>query len=86
MKPEWKSKIGSLEVEHLITPFIQNDEDAKISKINKATGGRSVASRKTGIKMLGWVKDVDKEFEDIQGEEREEAQNRSMEDVFVSGD
>lgn len=86
MKPEWKSKIGSLEVEHLITPFIQNDEDAKISKINKATGGRSVASRKTGIKMLGWVKDVDKEFEDIQGEEREEAQNRLMEDVFVSGD
>ena len=86
MNPKWKNKINSLEVEHVVTPFIQNDEEAKINKITKATGGKTVASRRTGVKMLGWVKDVDEELNQIQHEEEKEAQNRSIEDVFISGD
>ena len=31
MNTNWKDEIDNVEVEHIITPFIQNDEDALIS-------------------------------------------------------
>lgn len=86
MNPQWKNAIDSLEVEHVITPFVLNDEEAKINKINKATGGVSVSSRKTGIKMLGWVKDIDEELKNIEEEEEREKNLRSYEDVFIGAE
>ena len=61
MNVKWKGKTSSINVRHKITPFIQNDEDADITKIAKATGGEPIASRMTGIKRLGWVEDAEAE-------------------------
>lgn len=82
MNPKWKEVIVNLEVEHVITPFVLNDEEAKINKINKATGGKTVASRRTGVKMLGWVKDIDCEIKEIEDEEKQEMESRRIEDIF----
>lgn len=67
----WKSSIGNLEVEHVVTPFIQNDEAAQIDKITKATQ-KPVMSQKTGIQQLGMVKNekIDEEYKLLQEEEK----------------
>jgi len=78
MNTKWKGKTASINVSHKITPFIQNDEDAEITKIAKATGGEPIASRMTGIKRLGWVEDTVAENELI---EKEQAAKNVM-DVF----
>jgi len=78
MNVKWKGKTSSVIVKHKITPFIQNDEDAYITKIAKATGGEPIASRITGIKRLGWVKDAEAESEQI---EKEQMTKKSA-DVF----
>jgi len=64
----WAKTIDDLEVEHIITPFIQNDEGAEIEKITKATQ-KPVMSQKTGIKLLGMVDDAEEEFKQLQDEE-----------------
>jgi len=78
MNTKWKGKTSAINVEHKITPFIQNDEDAEITKIVKATGGEPIASRATGIKRLGWVKDVEAENALISKEQTE----KNTMDVF----
>lgn len=64
----WASKIGELEVEHIITPFVQNDEGAEIEKITKATQ-KPIMSQLTGIKRLAMVDDADQEYKQLQDEE-----------------
>jgi hypothetical protein len=77
---KWKDKTSQLDVEHIITPFIQNDEGAAIDNTSKAVNA-GVASKKTAIKRLGWVDDADKELEQI----AEEKQSERSEDVFATG-
>jgi hypothetical protein len=69
MNSSWKSTIMDLEVEHIITPFIQNDESAQIDKITKATQ-KPVMSQKTGIEKLGVVTNIDQEYKQLQDEEK----------------
>ncbi len=71
MNTKWKGKTSKVGVEHLITPFIQNDEMNDIEKIMRVTGGEPIASQKSGIKMLGWVPEdkIDEELEQIQKEQ-----------------
>ena len=78
MNTKWSGKTSSINVIHKITPFIQNDEDAEIGKIAKATGGEQIASRRTAIKRLAWVKDVEEENALI---EKEQAA-KNITDVF----
>jgi hypothetical protein len=75
---KWKGKTSSVNIKHKITPFIQNDEDADITKIAKATGGEPIASRMTGIRRLGWVEDSEAENALI---EKEQAA-KNITDVF----
>lgn len=65
---KWEKTIGDLEVEHEITPFVQNDESSEIEKLTKATQ-KPVMSQKTGIQRLGMVDDVDQEYKQLQDEE-----------------
>jgi hypothetical protein len=72
MNTKWKGKTSKVGVEHIITPFIQNDEMNEIEKIMKVTGGEAVASRETGVRLLGWVSE-DKIREECQKIEEEQA-------------
>lgn len=72
MNTKWKGKTSKVGVEHIITPFVQNDEMNEIDKIMKVTGGEAVASRETGVRMLGWVSE-DKILEECKKIEEEQA-------------
>lgn len=71
MNNKWKESIKDLKATHEIIPFIQNDEQAQIEKIMKATGGKSIMSQKKGIEQAGFCQspeDVDKELKQLQDE------------------
>ncbi|MEG2099744.1 MAG: phage portal protein, partial [Mucinivorans sp.] len=82
MNTKWAKAIDELEVEHVITPFIQNDEAAEIDKLTKANGGKAVLSQLDSIKQLGWSTDPKATLDQIQAEERETAKNNATTDLF----
>lgn len=53
MNPEFESEIDNVEVEHVITPFIQRNEDAEINKRMKANGGKPIESHLESIARYG---------------------------------
>ena len=59
----------SLIVKPSITPYIIEDELAKINTLQAANGGKAVASQATTVRRLGWADDADAELEAIQAEE-----------------
>ena len=81
----WEKTIGDLSIEHIITPFIQNDELAEIEKMEKATGGKAILSRKTAVAKARLVDDPDAEIARIEEEERADAENNRMMNVFEGG-
>ncbi|MEG2495638.1 MAG: phage portal protein, partial [Mucinivorans sp.] len=82
MNTKWAKAIDGLEVEHVITPFIQNDEAAEIDKLTKANGGKAVLSQLDSIKQLGWSTDPKGTLDQIQAEDRETAKNNATTDLF----
>lgn len=73
MYPKLSSAIDSLDVEVIITAYQIKDEAEVIKNNSDATGGKQIRSRKTAIRNLGDVDDVDEELAEI---EREEALER----------
>lgn len=52
-----------------IQPYMLEDDTTKISQLMTATGNKAIMSRKTAVKTLGWVKDVEQEIENIDADE-----------------
>lgn len=57
--------IDSLEVEHIITPYVQEDEMHEIDKWNKASGGAPLVGPLEVIRMAGLSKDAEKTMAEI---------------------
>ncbi|MDD3404963.1 MAG: phage portal protein [Paludibacteraceae bacterium] len=76
LQPSWSSIIDEIEIEHVITPFIQNDEAAEIDKLLKLNGQKPLLSQKESIEQLGWTKDADKTLKAIRQEEADTSQQR----------
>lgn len=68
MNTEWASEIDEIEVEHIISPFIQNDEANEIKKWTTANGGKPVVSQLESIQNLGISQDPQKTLEQINAE------------------
>lgn len=83
MNPKWAKDIDEISVEHIITPFIQNDELAEINKRMKANGGKAIESQLESIQRYGYSDDAQATLEQIQKEEELSAQNRA--DAFSIG-
>lgn len=83
MNPKWAKDIDEISVEHIITPFIQNDELAEINKRMKANGGKAIESQLESIQRYGYSDDAQATLEQIQKEEEQSAQNRA--DAFSIG-
>lgn len=66
-----KSKTAArrLIVSPRITPYIIEDEQAKINMLQAANGQKPVASQKSTVRRLGWAEDPDAEIAQIQEEE-----------------
>ena len=67
MNKTWENSIYDLNVEHVITPFIQNDENVEIEKLVKASN-KPIMSQLTAISRLGMVEDANKELQQLQAE------------------
>ena len=74
---EWRDEIDNVGVEHIITPFIQNDELAEINKRMKANGGKAIESQLESIQRYGQSDDAQATLEQIQTEEKVATENRA---------
>jgi hypothetical protein len=78
----WKSEIENIDIEHIITPYIQNDESLLIDKYTKANGGKPLISHLESIEQAGLSSNPKQTYEQISKEENEEALRNSFKDVF----
>ena len=83
MKPEWKEEIENVEVEHVITPFIQNDEMSEIKKWTTANGGKPIVSHLESIQNAGISSDPVKSLDAINEEEAKAAVAQSVMDSYM---
>lgn len=77
----WAKLIDDVEIEYVITPFIQNDEDAAIDRAMKANGGKPIASQLESIQMAGVSTNPQATLEQIKKEEAEQTQ-RNLTNIF----
>lgn len=80
MNKEWEKSIDDLKVEHVITPFIQNDEMAEIEKITKLTQ-RPLLSTKSAMKRLG-IENPEEEYNSLLEELEQENRTNVFETAF----
>ena len=83
MNPKWANDIDEISVEHIIQPFIQNDELAEINKRMKANGGKAIESQLESIQRYGYSDDAQATLEQIHKEDELSAQVRA--DAFSMG-
>lgn len=83
MNTSWESEIDNVEVEHIITPFIQKNEATEISKRMTANGGKPIESQRESIQRFGKSPDPDSTIKQIREEEAASA-IASISDVFGS--
>lgn len=76
MNTDWKDEIDNVEVEHLLTPFIQNDEDSLINRCMKGNGGKAIFSQLESIRMAGYSNDPEETLKQIQEEDKVALQAR----------
>lgn len=76
MNTSWAKEIDNVEVEHIITPFIQNDEKAEIDKWMAASGGKPVMSQLEAITNLGISSDPAETLKQINEEAASESASR----------
>ena len=84
MRQDLADAADKVEIEHVITPYIQNDEKAEIQKWVSACGGKAVMSQLSAIKNAGFANDPQEELDQIYKEEEQE-QSAKMESVFGGG-
>ena len=83
LNPAWSNKVDEIEIEHIITPFIQNDEANVITRYINANGGKPLVSWKESIELAGLSSDADQTFEQLQQEQAQE-QATKMSGLFES--
>lgn len=70
LNTSWSNEIDNVEVEHTITPFIQNDEDAFVNRLSKLNGGKPIMSQLESIQQAGYSTDAQSTLEQIQKEDK----------------
>lgn len=73
MNKKWENEIDNVQVEHVITPYIQNDEMADINKRLKANGNKPIESQLESIQKYGESSDAAATLKQIQEEGAVEA-------------
>ena len=76
MNVDWKDELDNVEVEHIITPFIQNDEKLEIEKWVTASGGKAIMSQLDAIKNAGYSANPEETLERINAELAQESATR----------
>lgn len=84
MRPEWKDLLDEIDIEHVITPFIQQEESIHLQLIQKANGGKPVISQLDSISEYGHSSNPQATYEKIK-EEESAASAGSMMDMLAGG-
>lgn len=82
MNTSWDNEVDNVEVEHIITPFIQMDEDATTDRLIKQNGGKAIKSQLQTIREAG-SNDPEATLQQIQKEEAMVSQKR-ISNIFES--
>lgn len=80
MNIKWANRMDEILIEHVITPFVQEDESAQIEKWLKANGNQPLVSHLESIKRAGISDDPEATFNEIQSEEQS-ASERSAQTI-----
>lgn len=76
---KWSEEdIDSIGIEHVITPFVQEDKKTEIDKWQTAAGGKALISHREAIKNAGLTDDPEKTYQEILNEDKADAENRSL--------
>lgn len=70
MNIKWANRLDEISVEHIITPFVQEDENTQIDKWMKANGNQPLVSHLDSIKYAGLVDDPEATYQEIQADEQ----------------
>lgn len=76
MNVKWEKEIDNVDVEHIITPFVQNDEKYEIEKWMKANGDKPLVGHLESIRKAGVSEDPDATFAEYQNEQNASLENR----------
>lgn len=71
--PEWRAKINGIEVEHIITPFIQGADKAKAEYLMECTAGKPIMSQREAIAELGHSNNAEETMRQINQEAEDAA-------------
>ena len=83
IKKSWADEIDRISIEHIITPFIIEDEQAQLDYHMKANGGQPVESQEESIMRLGKSQNVKETIEKINEEAKMKAMGlSSINDLF----
>ena len=78
MNTSWADRLDEISIEHVITPFIQEDEAAEIEKWMKADGNKPIISQKEAIRRANLTDNAEETFEEIQKEEQAESERSAL--------
>ena len=81
MNVKWESEVDNVDVEHIITPYVQNDEKYEIEKWMKANGDKPLVGHLESIRKAGVSEDPDAAFEEYQNEQNASMEQRAL-DIF----
>lgn len=77
MNRKWESEIDNVNIEHIITPYIQNDELVEINRRMKANGNKPIESQLESIQKYGNSPDAAATLKQIQEENAIESVQRA---------
>lgn len=77
----WADEIDKVGVEHVITPFIIEDEAAQLDYHMKANGGKPVESHRESVMRLGKSKNVEETVREIQRDMAAQAAKEAREEA-----
>ena len=80
----WSNEVDNVDVENIITPFVQNDRKGLIETLTSANGGKAVMSQLDSIRELGESSDPEATLRQIQEEDNASSAGR-MESLFKTG-
>ena len=69
--------MDEITIEHVITPFIQEDEMTQIDKWMKGNGNKPIISQKESIRRAGISDDPDATYEEIIEEDKAESERNA---------
>lgn len=81
LNTKWANEIDNVDIEHIITPFVQNDEKYEIEKWMKANGDKPLIGHLESIRKAGVSEDPDATYEEYKQEQDASLENR-VNDIF----